>query len=73
MWVPNPAEYVALGAARQAAWTLSGEPEPPTWHLEGRTVLPDRPYVEAGHRARERYRDVLASARSLLDGEGNPG
>jgi xylulokinase len=29
--VPEPAEYVALGAARQAAWVLSGEAEPPTW------------------------------------------
>jgi xylulokinase len=29
--VPEPAEYVALGAARQAAWVLSGDDEPPTW------------------------------------------
>ena len=29
--VPEPAEYVALGAARQAAWALSGADEPPTW------------------------------------------
>jgi len=29
--IPAPAEYVALGAARQAAWALSGEAEPPTW------------------------------------------
>ena len=29
--VPNPAEYVALGAARQAAWTLSQADEPPAW------------------------------------------
>ena len=27
--VPEPAEYVALGAARQAAWALSGAAEPP--------------------------------------------
>ena len=27
--VPTPAEYVALGAARQAAWTLSESDEPP--------------------------------------------
>jgi xylulokinase len=31
--IPQPAEYVALGAARQAAWALSGAPEPPTWPL----------------------------------------
>jgi len=29
--VPTAAEYVALGAARQAAWALSGSPRPPTW------------------------------------------
>jgi xylulokinase len=33
--VPAPAEYVALGAARQAAWALSGEDEPPAWALAG--------------------------------------
>lgn len=29
--VPTPAEYVALGAARQAAWTLTQEESPPRW------------------------------------------
>jgi xylulokinase len=29
--VPAPGEYVALGAARQAAWALSEAPEPPAW------------------------------------------
>jgi xylulokinase len=29
--VPTPAEYVALGAARQAAWTLSQADVPPKW------------------------------------------
>ena len=29
--VPEPEEYVALGAARQAAWALAGTPEPPDW------------------------------------------
>ncbi len=39
--VMEPGEYVALGAARQAAWALSGAAEPPTWapapseHFEG--------------------------------------
>src|SRR5580692_7494012 len=33
--VPPPAEYVALGAARQAAWALSGAAEPPPWPLAG--------------------------------------
>jgi xylulokinase len=29
--VPEPEEYVALGAARQAAWALARTPEPPAW------------------------------------------
>jgi xylulokinase len=29
--VPAPGEYVALGAARQAAWALAGSAEPPQW------------------------------------------
>jgi xylulokinase len=32
--VPTPAEYVGVGAARQAAWALSGAAEPPSWALE---------------------------------------
>jgi xylulokinase len=50
--VPPPAEYVALGAARQAAWALSGAESPPQWPLAGTsaeyTAEPD-PLV------RERY------------------
>jgi xylulokinase len=33
--VPPPGEYVADGAARQAAWVLSGETEPPPWAAIG--------------------------------------
>jgi xylulokinase len=31
--VPPPGEYVADGAARQAAWALGGEAEPPVWSI----------------------------------------
>ncbi len=31
--VPQPGEYVADGAARQAAWALSGAVTPPQWNL----------------------------------------
>ncbi|ADU48601.1 xylulokinase [Intrasporangium calvum] len=31
--VPRPAEYVGVGAARQAAWALSGAAQPPAWGL----------------------------------------
>ncbi len=30
--VPPSAEYVALGAAKQAAWALTGAKNPPQWH-----------------------------------------
>ncbi len=36
---PQPAEYVALGAARQAAWVLSGADEPPVWEVPGSTSV----------------------------------
>ncbi len=49
--LPPPAEYVALGAARQAAWALSGAAEPPAW------PLPDTETLEADPTpaVRERY------------------
>ncbi len=31
--LPHPGEYVALGAARQAAWVLSGADAPPHWDV----------------------------------------
>jgi xylulokinase len=37
--VPAPGEYVALGAARQAAWVLSGDAAPPDWPVAVQTVL----------------------------------
>ena len=41
--VPPPGEYVADGAARQAAWVLAGGSEPPAWTAvrEGATVTVD--------------------------------
>ena len=39
--LPDPAEYVALGAARQAAWVLSGADAPPEWPVPT-TDLADR-------------------------------
>lgn len=49
--VPEPAEYVALGAARQAAWALAGTPRPPAWPAPPATEhTADR--TDAGVRAR---------------------
>ncbi|MEY3734757.1 MAG: hypothetical protein RL347_2116, partial [Actinomycetota bacterium] len=41
--VPPPGEYVADGAARQAAWALSGGAEPPAWALAGEIVRDPAP------------------------------
>jgi xylulokinase len=49
--VPEPAEYVALGAARQAAWALSGAAEPPAWPSAG-SVLYE---ADATPEVREQY------------------
>jgi xylulokinase len=55
--VPAPGEYVALGAARQAAWALGGTAEPPTWasaHAETYEAEPTPPVREAYARLRDR-------------------
>jgi xylulokinase len=51
--VPEPGEYVALGAARQAAWALGGDREPPMWPSRtARTVDADpQPQVRAHYAA----------------------
>jgi xylulokinase len=53
--VPEAAEYVALGAARQAAWALSGASEPPSW--------PARPTVTYEAAATPEVRERYASLR----------
>jgi len=55
--VPAAGEYVALGAARQAAWALSGSAEPPTWAppaSETHTAEPTPLVREAYARLRDR-------------------
>jgi xylulokinase len=58
--VPRPAEYVALGAARQAAWALAGSASPPAWALPGSSA---EYTAEPVPQVRERYaalRDATA-------------
>ncbi len=64
--VPEPAEYVALGAARQAAWALAGSEEPPSWELERHSVEPDPDAAAGFRRTRERYGAVLEATTPLL-------
>lgn len=51
--VPDPAEYVALGAARQAAWALQGGATAPEWTAAaGRPVsAPPQPEIRAQYAA----------------------
>ena len=57
--VPTPGEYVADGAARQAAWALSGHAAPPVWAGSASATRVEPSPVGA---IRERY----AAARSLV-------
>ncbi len=61
--LPEPAEYVALGAARQAAWALAGTPEPPPWSVPAEPL----PATTRATGLRRAYADTLAAARPLLD------
>jgi xylulokinase len=60
---PSPAEYVALGAARQAAWALSGSPRPPSW----KPPATDEYAAEPVPAVQERY----AQVRDLTEGVGS--
>ena len=54
--VPEPGEYVANGAAKQAAWVLAGGDVPPVWELAGVEHLEGAPQPEV----REAYDAVAA-------------
>ena len=53
---PAPGEYVANGAAKQAAWVLAGGDVPPVWELAGVEHLEGAPQPEV----REAYDAVAA-------------
>lgn len=55
--VPAAAEYVARGAARQAAWALAGTETPPEWPLEVDTTV--EPEADSAQ-IREPYAEVRA-------------
>jgi len=57
--IPAAGEYVALGAARQAAWTLRGG-DVPQWPVPVSAQLEAQPSEQA-RKVRERYQDLLES------------
>ncbi|WP_202875564.1 xylulokinase [Kribbella speibonae] len=62
--LPEPAEYVALGAARQAAWALSGAATPPTWQVP--VGKPEPAITVDAATIRANYGQVLTKTRPLL-------
>jgi len=60
--VPAPGEYVADGAARQAAWVHAGGPAAPTWSVGDTASYEADPVPQV----RERYAEVreLTASRS---------
>jgi xylulokinase len=64
--LPEPAEYVALGAARQAAWALSGADTPPTWQVPVGKPEPSVMTDAQAAQVRALYAQVLTSTRPLL-------
>ncbi len=66
--VPAPAEYVALGAARQAAWVLRGTPRPPAWKpppTDEYTADPVPAVLERYAQVRDLTEGQMASGQSL--------
>ena len=66
--VPPAAEYVALGAARQAAWAFSASAAPPAWPRHGDETQHPSLRAGSGSDIRSRYRDAVhASLRGIND------
>jgi xylulokinase len=60
--IPSPGEYVAVGAARQAAWALGGGGAPPAWAVATDvTVEPDGAGRERAAEVRGRYAATVAA------------
>ncbi|MEI6374087.1 MAG: xylulokinase [Actinomycetes bacterium] len=57
--VPEPGEYVALGAARQAAWIMRGGSEPPRWNGSSTVIIAAAPAPQV----RARYAEVAGGLR----------
>jgi xylulokinase len=58
--IPEPGEYVGLGAARQAAWTLAGGDRPPAWEVRYEATL-DPPSDDTGAAVLARYAALRAA------------
>ena len=59
--MPSPGEYVAVGAARQAAWALAGGEHPPRWDVDV-DVTVDPGDTTTGAEIRKRYAATVTAA-----------
>ena len=60
--IPSPGEYVAVGAARQAAWALAGGDAPPAWDVATDvTIDPDEAGLGRAAEVRGRYAATVAA------------
>ncbi len=66
--VPPPGEYVADGAARQAAWVAGGTPTPPEWPAEGSRLVEG----DATPGVRARYAEVRELTASRVRDSSTP-
>lgn len=69
---PAPAQYVAAGAARQAAWALSGSPRPPAWNPPPTHEYSAEPAPEVAARYAQ-VRDLTEGAARREAGETREG
>lgn len=53
--VPEPADYAAIGAARQAAWALAGGGAPPQWPAPACEVFEPGEELAVGQAVRQQY------------------
>lgn len=60
--VPRPADYTAVGAARQAAWALKGGSQPPRWPEAECEVFDPGEDLPAGQAVRQQYVTVREEA-----------
>ncbi|MET0740641.1 MAG: xylulokinase [Candidatus Nanopelagicales bacterium] len=59
--IPQPGEYVALGAARQAAWAIGGDADPPRWPVQTLATVESAPTLHV----RAAYAEARRSAYRL--------
>ncbi|MGW7519948.1 FGGY family carbohydrate kinase [Streptomyces sp. NPDC054796] len=68
--VPQPADYTALGAARQAAWALSGGGQPPQWPAAAAETFEPGEELPVGQAVRQQYVTVREQTHPGAFGPG---